>query len=75
MSTNTLNAKHTGHFGTKARTPKAGFFAAIGNTLLTWQDRASMRYQLADLDKEILNDMGLNEQAVSKEISKPFWIA
>ncbi|MZR32432.1 DUF1127 domain-containing protein [Sneathiella litorea] len=50
-----------------------GILGSIASTILNWQERASMRHQLASLDKEYLNDMGLSTSAVKLETSKSFW--
>ncbi|WP_025899741.1 DUF1127 domain-containing protein [Sneathiella glossodoripedis] len=73
MSLNTLNAKHTECSPVTPASPKAGFVTAITNTILTWQERANMRHNLAQLDQENLNDMGIDHRFVQSEIKKPFW--
>ena len=75
MSLNTLNAKHTGHFSAKPTSPKTGFVATLGKTILNWQTRASMRHRLSQLDQENLNDMGLDCAFVARETKKNFWQA
>jgi uncharacterized protein YjiS (DUF1127 family) len=50
-----------------------GIVALIASTILKWQERASMRHHLADLDKQYLTDMGLSANEVSSETSKSFW--
>jgi len=45
----------------------------ILNTLFAWQTRASERRQLGALDPRLLADMGLTQDAVHREIAKPFW--
>ena len=47
--------------------------AAIANTLLTWQARASERHVLSQLDDRLLHDMGLTRQQALDESYKPFW--
>ncbi len=42
-------------------------------TLLIWQERASQRHALAQLDARMLKDVGLNRVDVELETSKPFW--
>ena len=75
MSLNTLNAKHPGHFSTKTAATKTGLLSTFGKTVLVWQERASMRHNLAQLDKENLSDMGMSTDFVSTEIKKYFWQA
>jgi uncharacterized protein YjiS (DUF1127 family) len=43
--------------------------------LVEWQKRDEMRNQLAHLDARMLQDMGLTEADVRREIEKPFWIS
>ena len=50
--------------------------AAVGNvvtTLLDWQERASQRRQLLDLDDAALKDFGQSRADAAREGSKPFW--
>jgi uncharacterized protein YjiS (DUF1127 family) len=42
-------------------------------TINFWMQRARQRRQLAGLEKYRWNDMGLTEEMVAKEVSKPFW--
>ncbi|MCC3306707.1 DUF1127 domain-containing protein [Sneathiella sp. HT1-7] len=50
-----------------------GIMGSIASTILQWQERVSMRYQLADLDKQYLTDMGLSASEVKAETGKTFW--
>ena len=50
--------------------------AAVGNvmtTLLDWQERASQRRQLLDLDDAALKDFGRSRADAAREGTKPFW--
>ncbi|MEM7171766.1 MAG: DUF1127 domain-containing protein [Pseudomonadota bacterium] len=47
--------------------------AAVFRTLLTWQERASQRHHLAQLDERYLEDMGISAAERSAEVRKPFW--
>jgi uncharacterized protein YjiS (DUF1127 family) len=47
--------------------------AKVFYLLLTWQERASERANLAALDDHMLKDMGLSRADVEHESSKPFW--
>jgi uncharacterized protein YjiS (DUF1127 family) len=38
-----------------------------------WIQRSRQRKQLAQLDKHLLDDLGLTKEMVKNEISKPFW--
>ncbi len=53
-------------------------FAALGGrvigALLRWQDRASQRYRLGELNAYLLRDIGLNRSDVTQEARKPFWL-
>ncbi|WP_169543035.1 DUF1127 domain-containing protein [Sneathiella aquimaris] len=73
MSMKTLYAGHSNNFGFDSKAQKSGPLAALTRTVIGWQERASMRYQLAALTEENLNDMGLSFEEVSKETSKYFW--
>ncbi len=44
-------------------------------TLLVWQERASQRRALAQLDARMLQDVGLSRADVDLELRKPFWHA
>ncbi|MDX1711648.1 MAG: DUF1127 domain-containing protein [Rhodovibrionaceae bacterium] len=48
-------------------------FAAIANRVLTWQERASQRAQLAAMDDRLLRDMGIHPMDAMREAEKPFW--
>ncbi len=39
----------------------------------SWVQRARQRKQLAQLSQHLLDDIGLTEEMVAKEIAKPFW--
>lgn len=41
--------------------------------LLAWQDRATQRRQLAELDASLLADIGLSRATADHEASKAFW--
>jgi uncharacterized protein YjiS (DUF1127 family) len=47
--------------------------ARVFETLLIWQERASQRHALAQLDDRMLKDVGLNRADVELEANKPFW--
>lgn len=38
-----------------------------------WRQRSRQRKQLAQLDKHLLDDLGLTEEMVKNEVAKPFW--
>jgi uncharacterized protein YjiS (DUF1127 family) len=41
--------------------------------LFVWQDRASQRRALQQLDDRLLKDLGLGRGDVAREADKPFW--
>ena len=41
--------------------------------LVTWQERARQRRQLAALDEYLLRDLGISRSDVHAEQRKPFW--
>ena len=43
--------------------------------LLTWQQRASERRSLLEVDERMLRDMGLSRADLDRETRKPFWRA
>jgi uncharacterized protein YjiS (DUF1127 family) len=45
----------------------------IVKTVKIWIQRSRQRKQLVRLDKHLLDDIGLTEEQVKNEISKPFW--
>ena len=46
----------------------------LSQTLVIWTQRARQRRQLAEMEQERLNDIGISPSQVSKEIAKPFWV-
>ncbi|MBO0333084.1 hypothetical protein J0X12_05645 [Sneathiella sp. CAU 1612] len=51
----------------------SGIMGTLIATIFKWQERESMRHQLADLDKVFLTDMGLSDLDVKTETTKSFW--
>jgi uncharacterized protein YjiS (DUF1127 family) len=47
-------------------------FGLIG-TIAVWIVRRRQRWALAELDKHLLNDVGLSPQQARRESAKPFW--
>lgn len=45
------------------------------DTLLDWQERASQRHALRQLDDRMLKDIGLTRADTEAEAAKPFWRA
>ena len=43
-------------------------------TLKLWRERSRQRRMLSMLDAEQLDDIGLTQEDVQREISKPFWV-
>lgn len=54
---------------------RSGFFAALVNALLDWQERNRSRILLGRLDDRALRDMGISRADVDYETAKPFWRA
>ena len=55
--------------GGRLQLPVVSFF----NTLLLWQERASQRRRLAELDGHMLKDLGISRGEAQAEAAKPFW--
>ncbi|MDF2367735.1 hypothetical protein [Sneathiella sp.] len=50
-----------------------GIIGSIASTIMQWQERETMRHQLAGLDKVYLTDMGLSASEAKSETAKSFW--
>ena len=48
-------------------------FRGLGTLLLTWQQRARERHNLAAMSHHMRRDMGLSDADVFRELEKPFW--
>ncbi len=59
------------HYSTRA--PLAGTFAAFGQILATWRERARQRRELTNLDYRTMRDLGISPTDVQFEANKPFW--
>ena len=57
----------------KKITPALSSHSKWFNTVNIWIQRSRQRKQLARLDQHLLDDLGLTEEMVAKEIKKPFW--
>lgn len=75
MASNHIVINDLGGNATGKSKIRYGFFGSIVESVIKWQERASMRHQLASLDKKYLVDMGVSSQNALDEISKPFWRA
>lgn len=51
------------------------FVQTIGSTAKLWMRRHNSRRQLAQLNQQMLTDIGLSQADVFAELSKPFWRA
>lgn len=60
-----------GLFARQAVAPSAG--VRLIDRLLAWQDRATQRRQLAELDASLLADIGLSRASAEHEAGKAFW--
>lgn len=54
-------------------TKPSGSAARLLKTISIWMQRSRQRKHLAQLDKHLLDDIGLTEEMAAKEIAKPFW--
>ena len=45
----------------------------VFNTITEWHQRAVSRRELAQLDERMLQDIGVSNVDVEREVSKPFW--
>ncbi len=75
MATKTVKFGNAGGSAGFSSTKNYGLLGTVAATVVKWQERASMRHQLASLDKKYLNDMGIASHHAQDEISKPFWRA
>lgn len=66
---NALNTNVLIHYGDKA----LRVLGRAAETVLAWQQRASDRKRLAEMDERQLKDMGLSRGDISREVEKPFW--
>ncbi len=55
--------------GGRAQSPVVNFLG----TLLLWQERASQRRRLVELDGHMLKDLGISRGEAQAEAAKPFW--
>jgi len=64
-----------GLFARQALAPRAGLSPSVRliDRLLAWQDRATQRRQLAELDAALLADIGLSRASADHEAGKAFW--
>ena len=51
----------------------SGGLRRLLEVLFIWQDRASQRRALQQLDDRLLKDLGLGRGDVAREADKPFW--
>ena len=65
---------------TKPRPRLAGVIKALWNLplrfvelMLTWQERATARHRLLQMEDHLLTDIGVSREAALEEASKPFW--
>ncbi|MBL4740541.1 MAG: hypothetical protein JKY12_06070 [Sneathiella sp.] len=73
MTLKTMNLHHNSNYTTGEQIKKTGFLSSFTQTILNWQDRAAMRYRLAELSEENLSDMGLTQNDAMTEANKHFW--
>ena len=52
-----------------------GLFARLADTYAVWKARADYRRELAELSFRDIQDIGVDQAVVDREIAKPFWAA
>lgn len=52
-----------------------GFFADIKASFAVWRERIALRRELAELSFRDIQEIGLDQAEVDREVSKPFWAA
>lgn len=52
---------------------RRGLFSLLLQNLIEWQERASSRQSLVELDDRLLRDIGLTRSMVDAETNKSFW--
>ena len=52
-----------------------GFFARLAETLAVWRARAEHRRELSGISFHEIQDLGVDQAALDKELAKPFWVA
>lgn len=60
--------------GARLRRIVAGLPARLAETWRLWRRRVRTRRQLAEMDAHMLKDIGLDANAVWREVDKPFWM-
>ncbi len=50
-------------------------YGGLINTLFVWRRRARDRRHLAQLNRHLLNDIGVDPVTANQEAAKPFWRA
>lgn len=53
----------------------ASIFENVKATLAVWNQRAQARRELAELTFREIQDIGLDQAEIEREIAKPFWRA
>ncbi len=56
-----------------SKTPLAGTFAAVADTIAIWRRRSRERRELASLDQRTMRDLGMTASQAAFEANKPFW--
>jgi uncharacterized protein YjiS (DUF1127 family) len=73
MNTFSTTLAPHGRTGTAAMDPVTGALRSVQNTVGQWRLRARTRRHLRELDRRLLSDVGLTQEAAKREASKPFW--
>jgi uncharacterized protein YjiS (DUF1127 family) len=53
----------------------AALFAKVSATVEVWKQRTQTRRELAELSFRDIQDIGLDQAEIDREIAKPFWQA
>ncbi|MEH6627272.1 MAG: DUF1127 domain-containing protein [Motiliproteus sp.] len=71
----TLNLIERLDFRNKKAPYATAQYSALGllRTLKSWHERAKQRQALAELDDELLGDIGISKTEAMREANKPFW--
>lgn len=57
------------------QTVLGGLLGKLTTTFKVWDERVQARRELAELTFRDIQDIGLDQAEVDREIAKPFWIA
>ena len=75
MSQRTISVEHPEIAYAGRRAPASGGLVRLFNLLVAWQQRSTMRRDLAAMPDHLLKDMGITRSDAAREAAKPFWRA